>query len=219
MSDETAARQPPIVTADTLKTSPHDPARPGRDSHLENAFERLLGHQATPQERAQLSHVRDSLGLNHNDALWDVLIALQYYYSLYERFPAMIRGAAHELLTECKRESVQNIAHAKQQVQHTLQHQAGIAAIEVAQAAVAAQTSLEKTIQQSARRIALAAGFAARWPWVLGSVTAVALALILTGAVALSFGRQQGYAAGYTEGYAVAMHPQQTSTVPLARGR
>ncbi|MBK9952997.1 MAG: hypothetical protein IPP10_16350 [Candidatus Competibacteraceae bacterium] len=102
MSPETASRQPAAATADTPKTPPHDSVRPARDSHLESAFERLIGHQATPQDRARLHQVRDSLGLYSNDALWDVLIALQYYYPLYERFPAMIRGAARELLTECK---------------------------------------------------------------------------------------------------------------------
>lgn len=216
MSPETASRQPAAATADTPKTPPHDSVRPARDSHLESAFERLIGHQATPQDRARLHQVRDSLGLYPNDALWDVLIALQYYYSLYERFPAMIRGAARELLTDCKNESDRHIAHAKQQVQH----RADAAAVEVAQAAVAAHASLEKTLQQSARRIALAAGFATRWPWVLGSAVAMAMALILTGAVALGFGRQQGYTAGYTAGVAVAMQPQRPSdrlTVPPSR--
>ena len=215
MSPETASCSPAAATADTPKTSAHDAAQPGRDPHLDSAFERLIGHQATPRDRARLHRVRDSLGLHPNDALWEVLIALQYYYSLYERFPAMIRGAARELLIECKNESDRHIAHAKQQVQH----RTDAAAAEVAQAAVAAHASLEKTIQQAARRIALAAGFATRWPWVLGGAVAMAAALILTGAVALGFGRQQGYAAGYTVGFAVAMQPQRPSTVPPARGR
>jgi len=211
MNPETASCSP----ADISKTSPHDAAQPGRDPHLDSAFERLIGRQATPQDRARLHRVRDSLGLHPNDALWEVLIALQYYYSLYERFPAMIRGAARELLIECKNESDQNIAQAKQQVQQ----RTGLAAVEVAQAAVAAHASLEKTIQQAARRIALAAGFATRWPWVLGGAAAMALVVILAGTIALGFGRQQGYAAGYTAGFAVAMQPQQSSTAPSARGR
>ena len=211
MSPETASCSP----ADTSKTSPHDAAQPGRDPHLDSAFERLIGYQATLRDRARLHRVRDSLGLHPNDALWEVLIALQYYYSLYERFPAMIRGAARELLIECKNERDQNIAQAKQQVQQ----RTGLAAVEVAQAAVAAHASLEKTIQQSARRIALAAGFAARWPWMLGGAAAMALVVILAGTIALGFGRQQGYAAGYTAGFAVAMQPQRPSIAPSARGR
>ncbi len=211
MNPETASCSP----ADISKTSPHDAAQPGRDPHLDSAFERLIGRQATPRDRARLHRVRDSLGLHPNDALWEVLIALQYYYSLYERFPAMIRGAARELLIECKNESDQNIAQAKQQVQQ----RTGLAAVEVAQAAVAAHASLEKTLQQAARRIALAAGFATRWPWVLGGAAAMALVVILAGTIALGFGRQQGYAAGYTAGFAVAMQPQRPSTAPSARGR
>jgi uncharacterized membrane protein YccC len=47
----------------------------------------------------------------------------------------------------------------------------------------------------------------------------MALVVILAGTIALGFGRQQGYAAGYTAGFAVAMQPQQSSTAPSARGR
>ena len=218
----TTASHPSSATADPSKTPPRDSARSAQDAHLESAFERLLGHQATPEDRARLHRVRESLGLCPNDALWDVLIALQYYYALYERFPEMIRDAARQLLTECKTESDRHIAHAKQQVQETLQRRGDATLAEVAQAAVAAHASLEKTIQQSARRIALASGFAARWPWMLGGTVIIAAALIFTGTVALGYGRQQGYASGYTAGYTVAMQPmqsQQPATTPPRRGR
>lgn len=75
----TASHSSSAATADTAKTPPpHDSARSAQDAHLESAFERLLGHQATPEDRARLHRVRESLGLCPNDALWDVLIALQY---------------------------------------------------------------------------------------------------------------------------------------------
>ena len=219
MNPETASHRSAAATANSSKAPPHDSARSAHDAHVESVFERLVGHQATSQDRAQLHRVRESLGLCPNDALWDVLIALQYYHSLYERFPGMIRDAACQLLTECKNESDRNIAHAKQQVQETLQQRGNATIAEVAQAAVAAHASLEKTIQQSARRIALASGFAARWPWMLGGTVVIAAALIFTGTVALGYGRQQGYASGYTAGYTVAMQPQQPATAPPRRGR
>ncbi len=181
----------------------------------ESAFQQVVGRLPNGAERARFDAIRNALRLRDDDAVWTLFVALEYYLNLYERFPAMIRGAARELLIECKNESDQNIAQAKQQVQQ----RTGLAAVEVAQAAVAAHASLEKTLQQSARRIALAAGFATRWPWMLGGAVAMAAALILTGAVALGFGRQQGYAAGYMAGFTVAMQPQRPSTAPSARGR
>ena len=130
----------------------------------ESAFQQVVGRLPNGAERARFDAIRNALRLRDDDAVWTLFVALEYYLNLYERFPAMIRGAARELLIECKNESDQNIAQAKQQVQQ----RTDVAAVEVAQAAVAAHASLEKTIQQAARRIALAAGFATRWPWVLG---------------------------------------------------
>ena len=190
---------------------------PGPAPH-ESAFQQVVGRLPNGAERARFDAIRNALRLRDDDAVWTLFVALEYYLNLYERFPAMIRGAARELLIECKNESDRHIAHAKQQVQH----RTDAAAVEVAQAAVAAHASLEKTIQQAARRIALAAGFATRWPWVLGGAAAMALVVILAGTIALGFGRQQGYAAGYTAGFAVAMQPQRPSdrpTVPPTRGR
>ena len=74
----TASHASSAATADPSKMPPRDSARSAQDAHLESAFERLLGHQATPEDRARLHRVRESLGLCPNDALWDVLIALQY---------------------------------------------------------------------------------------------------------------------------------------------
>ncbi|MFZ1643466.1 MAG: hypothetical protein WAV07_18960, partial [Candidatus Contendobacter sp.] len=86
------------------KTPP--PGRATADPRpLETAFERLLGRQPSEQDRARLHHIRDTLGLGTSDALWLVLIALQYYYSLYERFPPLIRAAAGEVLVEFKTET------------------------------------------------------------------------------------------------------------------
>ena len=66
---------------------------------LDDAFARLLARQPTDAERQRLYQVRDALDLKNNDALWMVLIALQNYDTMYERFPEMIKqAAAHTLL-------------------------------------------------------------------------------------------------------------------------
>lgn len=72
-----------------------------RDS-LDDSFAKLLGRQPTDTERQQLYRVRDALGLKNNDALWLVLMSLQYYQNQYERFPQAIAKAAGEILDQFK---------------------------------------------------------------------------------------------------------------------
>lgn len=57
---------------------------------LENAFEKLTGRAPTGADRERLYRARDALGLPDNDALWLLLIALDYHQSLYEQIPSRI---------------------------------------------------------------------------------------------------------------------------------
>jgi hypothetical protein len=66
----------------------------------EESFERLLGRQATDEERQRLHRVRDALGLRGNDALWLVLVALEHYRTLYERVPGEIATATQAAVSE-----------------------------------------------------------------------------------------------------------------------
>lgn len=67
VSKESAESFPPPVNA------PLSPAT------LETAFTQLLGRKATPQEIAELHRVRNVLHLQDNDALWLILLSLDYY--------------------------------------------------------------------------------------------------------------------------------------------
>ena len=69
---------------------------------LDESFAKLLGRQPSDTERQQLYRVRDALQLKNNDALWLVLMALQYYQDQYERFPEAIALAASETLAGFK---------------------------------------------------------------------------------------------------------------------
>jgi len=115
-------------------------------------------------------------------------------------------------------------AGAEQHLWNTAREQANATRLEMARAGEEAKTRLEQAIQQAARRIALEAGLAARWPWVFGGAAGMALGLALTGAVALGFGHQQGYHRGYVEGQrtATTAPPDRSSDrppSPPARGR
>ena len=57
---------------------------------IENAFQTLTGRTSTDAGRERLYRAKDALGLPDNDALWLLLIALDYYQSLYEKIPSQI---------------------------------------------------------------------------------------------------------------------------------
>jgi hypothetical protein len=223
MHDQT--RNPPSdqkPPSDGNPTAPPWPRSP--DGNLDRAFERLVGDRPSAEDRAMLYRVRDSLGIGPNDAIWTLLFAFQHYHSLYARCPTRIRAAAGELLVECKTRTDEALADAKNHLWNAAREQTNVALLEVAQSGEAAKARLERAIQQAARRIALRAGLAARWPWVFGGAAVMALALLLTGAVALGFGRQQGYHLGFVEGQRTATaappdRPPDRPPSPPGRGR
>jgi hypothetical protein len=56
-------------------------------------FERLFERPPTDTELKQLFRLRETLGLRNNDALWQVLVALEFYQRQYERLPVEITKA------------------------------------------------------------------------------------------------------------------------------
>jgi hypothetical protein len=48
----------------------------------DEAFKTLLGRLPSEEERQRLAKVRDALGIRSADAIWDVMIALDYHLQL-----------------------------------------------------------------------------------------------------------------------------------------
>jgi hypothetical protein len=71
-------------------------------SDLDDSFSKLLGRQPDDEEKQTLYRVRDALGLKNNDALWLVLMALEYYKSQYNLFPALIARTTASTLKQIK---------------------------------------------------------------------------------------------------------------------
>jgi hypothetical protein len=63
-----------------------------------DAFSQLLGRQATEQERERLHRVKAALKLSDNDALWSILVALEFYDSLYREYPRKIAEELRSVL-------------------------------------------------------------------------------------------------------------------------
>ena len=64
-------------------------------SSPDSAFEKLVGRRATDGERQRLYRVRDTLGIKSTDAVWTLLLALEYYLAFFETIPRTSR-ARHE---------------------------------------------------------------------------------------------------------------------------
>lgn len=55
-----------------------------------SAFETLLGRSATTEEETRILQLQKELGIKDDDALWVIILALQYHLTLYEKIPDWI---------------------------------------------------------------------------------------------------------------------------------
>jgi hypothetical protein len=150
-------------------------------SELEDSFIRLLGRQPSDTERQQLYHIRDALDLKNNDALWLVLMALQYHQTLYAGFPELIRDAAAETLAQFQETADDVLSASKESAKADLARAVSAAARDVARLTALRQTTASITL--------CLAGCCA----VIGALT-----LYVHGA-SYDAGYQRGYAGGYGE--------------------
>ena len=60
---------------------------------VEETFAKVVGRQASDEERQRLYRLREALGLRDNDAFWSIVMALEYYDSFFRQYPAQL--AAH----------------------------------------------------------------------------------------------------------------------------
>lgn len=108
---------------------------------LDESFTKLLGRQPTDAERQQLYQVRDALGLKNNDALWLVLMALQYHHSMYAHFPELIQQAAASTLQQFQQSADAVLAATSQSTKADLAKAVSAAARDVARLTTAKQTA------------------------------------------------------------------------------
>jgi hypothetical protein len=151
-------------------------------SELENSFAKLLGRQPSDAERQQLHKVRDALGLKDNDALWLVLMALQYYQDFYEKFPILIAQSSKETLSTLK-----------------LTADATIKA-----SAEAAKADLAKAVATTAQEVAKNTSAKQMWQWASGCIAVCSVCFGVFGWYMHSTAYEAGYNSGLGNGYSAA---------------
>ncbi len=159
------------------------------DASPDRIWETLLGRQPTDQERLELIRIRDTLNLPRTDPVWILLIALQYFHSLYTAIPEEIRKAS-------------TAAQAAFQTQAETQAQATLARLE--QAVVQRFTEMvEEGAVKRARAVARTELRKDRL-WTLTAASGAVVILVVIGAVLWQRGYEDGRQAGYNIGIADA---------------
>ncbi len=74
--------------------------------HIER-MEHLLGREISMEEKERFQRIQSTLNIANNDALWDIIIAMEYQRAFYEVLPQKIENSSAILL--------KNIALAVQQ--------------------------------------------------------------------------------------------------------
>jgi len=69
---------------------------------VDDAFAKLTGRQATPEQRERLYRLRDALGLRDNDAFWSIVMALEYYDSFLRQYPAQFAELAESTIESAR---------------------------------------------------------------------------------------------------------------------
>lgn len=151
-------------------------------SELDDSFSKLLGRQPSDAERQQLYKVRDALGLKNNDAIWLVLMALQYYQDQYDIFPKLIAQAAKDTLVNFKATADATVKASAEAAKADLAHAVASAAHEVAH-------------NTSAKQM---------WQWAAGCIAVAFLCVGVFGWYMHSIGHDGGYNSGYGVGYSEA---------------
>lgn len=87
-------------------------------------LERLLERKFSEKEIARLRRIKDVLGMSHDDALWDILAAMEYQRTYYEELPQKIAEAAAEILQKISVHAENEVAGAQGRLADSVAEQA-----------------------------------------------------------------------------------------------
>lgn len=65
-----------------------------------SAFEKLIGRTVTEQEAARLQKIKEILDIQNNDAIWTVILILEYYDYSFKQYPEVITNQMNHLISE-----------------------------------------------------------------------------------------------------------------------
>jgi hypothetical protein len=72
------------------------------DALPEDRFQALMGRALRREDRERLEKIRKALGIRANDAVWDVMIAMDYHLQLYAAVPRELAAQRQKMVSELR---------------------------------------------------------------------------------------------------------------------
>jgi hypothetical protein len=99
---------------------------------VEEAFGKLVGRQASPEERARLYRLRDALGLQDNDAFWSIVMALEHYDSFFRAYPAQLAEETRRAIEQARGAFAAAASQEAARIERTLSERVAQTSVEIA---------------------------------------------------------------------------------------
>lgn len=94
------------------------------DAEKLDRLERLLERELSVEERERLRRVQDAFGISDNDALWELITAMEYQRKYYEELPEKISQAATEIFNGLSQAAEKEVALAQGKLAESVVKQA-----------------------------------------------------------------------------------------------
>ena len=140
-------------------------------------MESMRGRELTDAEANRLLHMQGLLGIENNDAIWVMMLAMEHYQQLYEAMPPRIE-AAGEVAVKRVKETADAVAAA---------------------AAATAQSELSGELARSVREVANQTARKQQWQWITVGLIVAAVSTVCAGWMGFDKGKTTGVALGYQE--------------------
>lgn len=94
------------------------------DANKLDRLGQLLERELSDEEKERLRRIQDVLGIESNDGLWDVIIAMEYQRNYYDELPKKISGAATEIFQKLSLAAENEVALAQSRLAESVVEQA-----------------------------------------------------------------------------------------------
>ena len=94
------------------------------DAEKLSRLERLLERELSSEEKERLRRVQDAFGISDNDALWELITAMEYQRKYYDELPEKISQAATEIFNGLSQAAQNEVALAQGKLAESVVKQA-----------------------------------------------------------------------------------------------
>lgn len=168
---------------------------------IEERWRELLGKPMPAEVSTRILKIQKALGIDDGDAVWQIVLALEFYQNLYQVWPESTRREVEAVTIKLRESSGQVIAAANVEIQKSVV--SGKADIAKAFGKVI-DDGVQKALDQIVNNTHVQALRIQARKWALiGAVTAAVLVSVLAGGAGwygYRAGRVGGYASGVAEG-------------------